>query len=183
MWSFWRNGQDYRLHRTHREPAGKGRTREKALILSVLMVVALSTVSPISSSFLKPLPLAAQSSAVSLEGLMSAPFPSGLTPSPAGGLVAWVQNDQGVRNIWMAGPPEYRGRQLTSYTRDDGQEIGGLTWTVDGSTLFFIRGEPPTGRGRSRIPLPIPPEWSGSSGGWAWPPAESRSGPGPEPPR
>jgi Tol biopolymer transport system component len=83
---------------------------------------------------------------------MSAPFPSGLTASPVGGLVAWVQNDQGVRNIWVAGPPEYRGWQLTSYTRDDGQEIGSLTWTVDGSTLYFIRGGAPNRQGE--IPNP-----------------------------
>jgi dipeptidyl aminopeptidase/acylaminoacyl peptidase len=152
MWSFWRSGQNHRSHRTRREPAGKGRTREKALILSVLLGVALSTVSPIPSSSFGPLPLAAQSSAVTLEGLMSAPFPSGLTASPAGGLVAWVQNDQGARNIWVAGPPEYRGRQLTSYTRDDGQEMGGLAWTVDGSTLYFIRGGAPNRQGE--IPNP-----------------------------
>jgi Tol biopolymer transport system component len=83
---------------------------------------------------------------------MSAPFPSGLTASPAGEWVAWVQNDRGVRNIWVAGPPEYRGRQLTSYTRDDGQEIGSLTWTMDGSTLYFIRGGAPNRQGE--IPNP-----------------------------
>ncbi len=92
------------------------------------------------------LPLAAQEPGapaipgVTLDALLGAPFPSGLTPAPTGGWVAWVQNDRGLRNIWIAGPPEYRGRPLTDYTRDDGQELGSLTWTQDGSMLYFIRG-------------------------------------------
>ncbi len=88
-------------------------------------------------------PLAAQTSPVTLEGLMSAPFPSGLAAAPTGGWVAWVQNDRGARNIWVAGPPEYRGSPVTAYTRDDGQEIGGLTWSPDGATLVYVRGGAP----------------------------------------
>jgi dipeptidyl aminopeptidase/acylaminoacyl peptidase len=77
---------------------------------------------------------------VTLEGLMSAPFPSALVAAPTGGHVAWVQNDRGARNIWVASPPEYRGRQLTAYVGDDGQELGSLTWAPDARTLLFVRG-------------------------------------------
>ncbi|MGH9803694.1 MAG: TolB family protein, partial [Candidatus Acidiferrales bacterium] len=75
-----------------------------------------------------------------LEQVMSAPFPSELTAAPAGGKVAWVLNARGVRNIWVAEPPDYRGRQLTSYTEDDGQEISDLKWTPDASAIIFVRG-------------------------------------------
>jgi dipeptidyl aminopeptidase/acylaminoacyl peptidase len=85
-------------------------------------------------------PLAAQQGAISIESLLSAPFPSGMSAAPAGGGVAWVQNDRGVRNVWIALPPEYQGRQITSFTGDDGQEIGGIEWTPDARTLFFVRG-------------------------------------------
>ena len=97
-------------------------------------------------------PHPARSQQVTLEGLLSASFPSGLTAAPASGWVAWVQNDRGARNIWVAGPPDYRGRQLTAYTRDDGQEIGSLTWTPDGTTLVYLRGGAPNRQGE--IPNP-----------------------------
>jgi dipeptidyl aminopeptidase/acylaminoacyl peptidase len=86
------------------------------------------------------IPAAASAQQVTIEGLLSAPFPTELTAAPAGGTVAWVHNAQGVRNLWVAAPPEYRGRQLTRYTVDDGQELGGVTWTPDGRTLLFVRG-------------------------------------------
>ncbi|MHB1191732.1 MAG: S9 family peptidase [Longimicrobiales bacterium] len=101
-------------------------------------------------------PLAAQAGPVTLEGLMSAPFPSGLTAAPSGGWLAWVQNDRGARNIWVAGPPEYRGRPITAYTRDDGQEIGSLTWSTDGATLVFVRGGTPNRQGEVPNPASDP---------------------------
>ena len=76
----------------------------------------------------------------SLEQIMSSPFPSELTAAPAGGSVAWVLNARGARNIWVAEPPDYRGRQLTSYTEDDGQEITELAWSPDGLAVVFVRG-------------------------------------------
>ena len=57
-----------------------------------------------------------------LEQVMSAPFPEALVAAPTGGAVAWVFNDRGARNIWVAAPPDYRGRAVTSYADDDGHE-------------------------------------------------------------
>ncbi len=71
---------------------------------------------------------------------MSAPFPSDLVASPIGGKVAWVLNSRGARNIWVAEPPEYRGRQLTSYAEDDGQDIGELRFTSDAQGIVYTRG-------------------------------------------
>ena len=65
---------------------------------------------------------------------MSAPYPASLTAAPSGGAVAWVLNDKGVRNIWVAAPPEYKGRRVSQYTQADGQEIGGIVWSKDAST-------------------------------------------------
>jgi dipeptidyl aminopeptidase/acylaminoacyl peptidase len=85
------------------------------------------------------LPLAAEP-AVTLEGLLSAPFPTELLASPTGAKLAWIQNAKGVRNVWVAEPPDYRGRQVTRYTADDGQSIGGLEWTPDARSLLYVRG-------------------------------------------
>jgi dipeptidyl aminopeptidase/acylaminoacyl peptidase len=75
-----------------------------------------------------------------LEQIMSAPFPSDLVAAPAGGKVAWVFDARGVRNIWVAGPPDYRGRAITAYTEDDGQEIAELAWTPDARAIVYTRG-------------------------------------------
>ena len=95
----------------------------------------------------------AQDGPFTLEQVMSAPFPSDLSAAPSGGAVAWVQNDRGVRNIWVAVPPEYQGRQLTNYTDDDGQALGSLTWTPDAQALVYVRGGAPNRQGE--IPNPV----------------------------
>lgn len=94
--------------------------------------------------------LAAQS--VTLEQLLGTPFPTGLTASADGRVVAWVQNARGVRNVWVAEAPAWRGRQLTSYTADDGQDIGSIVLSADGRSVFYVRGGPPNRRGE--IPNP-----------------------------
>ncbi|MGH2669020.1 MAG: hypothetical protein ACRDH5_07895, partial [bacterium] len=77
---------------------------------------------------------------VTLEGLLSAPFASELLASPSGGRLAWVQVARGARNVWVAEPPEYRGRALTRDAAADGQALGGLEWTPDGGSLVYVRG-------------------------------------------
>ena len=76
--------------------------RSRALSVAIAAVAATSVVAP---------PLAAQQRALSIESLLSAPFPSNMSAAPVGGGVAWVQNDRGVRNVWVALPPGYQGRQ------------------------------------------------------------------------
>ena len=75
-----------------------------------------------------------------LEQIMSAPFPTDLTAAPKGGAVAWVLNQKGARNLWAAEAPDYRGRKLTNYRDDDGQEIDQITWAPDGRSILFVRG-------------------------------------------
>jgi dipeptidyl aminopeptidase/acylaminoacyl peptidase len=75
-----------------------------------------------------------------LEQVMSAPFPSDLTAAPKGGAVAWVPDLHGARNVWVAEAPDYKGRQITNYHADDGQEIAQIVWTPDGRSIVFVRG-------------------------------------------
>ncbi|MDX1548579.1 MAG: prolyl oligopeptidase family serine peptidase [Rhodothermales bacterium] len=93
------------------------------------------------------LPAAAQDGPFTLDQVLSAPFPSGLTAAPGGEAVAWVQNDRGVRNLWVAAPPDYRARQLTAYTEDDGQALGSLAFTPDAAHLVYVRGGAPNRQG------------------------------------
>lgn len=75
-----------------------------------------------------------------LEQVMSAPFPSELSAAPAGGRFAWVFNNKGARNLWVAAPPDYAARQITNYPDDDGQEINQIAWTPEGNRIVYVRG-------------------------------------------
>jgi dipeptidyl aminopeptidase/acylaminoacyl peptidase len=76
-----------------------------------------------------------------LDEVMSAPFISELTAAPAGARVAWIANDRGRRNIWVAQLESHgSAQQITHYTEDDGQEISGLAWSADGEWLAYTRG-------------------------------------------
>ena len=89
-------------------------------------------------------PLSAQSGEFSLEQVMSAGFPSEMTAAPVGGAVAWVINERGVRNIWIARAPDYRGRQLTRYKNSNQNDLDRRhLWKVaasGGSPLQITKG-------------------------------------------
>jgi dipeptidyl aminopeptidase/acylaminoacyl peptidase len=78
----------------------------------------------------------------SLEQVLSSPFPSELIASPNRDKLAWVFYDKGRRNIWVAEAPDYRARQLTKYTEDDGQGITDLAFSPDGTRIAYARGGP-----------------------------------------
>jgi dipeptidyl aminopeptidase/acylaminoacyl peptidase len=80
---------------------------------------------------------------LSIAQIASAPFPYELTASPIDGAVAWIYNERGARNVWVAqrGPHGgYSARRLTPYTADDGNVIANLAWNGDGKALFYTRG-------------------------------------------
>src|SRR3982751_3452747 len=72
--------------------------------------------------------------------VMSAPFAAAPLAAPNGTKVAWLEDDEGKRNVWIAEAPDWTGRKITSFDRDDGQEIDELAWAPDGSYLLFARG-------------------------------------------
>jgi dipeptidyl aminopeptidase/acylaminoacyl peptidase len=99
-----------------------------------------------------------------LEQILSAPFPSDLTASPVGGRVAWVSDDRGVRNVWVAetGPDRsFHAHPLTTYAGDDGFDLGELSWDPEGSQIFYTRGGSLEGGGPVNImslPSGAPPQ-------------------------
>jgi dipeptidyl aminopeptidase/acylaminoacyl peptidase len=94
----------------------------------------------------------AHAQSFTIDQALSAPFPSDLTAAPAGDKIAWVFDARGVRNVWVAESPDFKARQLTHYTEDDGQEIGDLAWSGDGAAIAYTRGGEANGRGE--IPNP-----------------------------
>lgn len=90
---------------------------------------------------------------VTIDNLLNVPFPTNLTASADGKRIAWVFNDQGVRNVYVADAPEFAPKKITSYNQDDGQEISGVEFTRDNTKIMFIRGGAPNSA--SELPNPI----------------------------
>jgi dipeptidyl aminopeptidase/acylaminoacyl peptidase len=103
-----------------------------------------------------PLPQAVAQTTFTLEQILSAPFPSDLTASKNGDRVAWILNQEGRRNIWVAEAPEFHARQLSKYEMDDGQELSDLHFSADGNTLVYVRGEGKNSAGESPDPTSNP---------------------------
>lgn len=105
----------------------------------------------LSLLFTISLKLSAQKS-LTLEQMMSYAFPSNLVASQKSEKLAWVQNKEGVRNIWYAQGPQFRPRRLSNYTKDDGQAISELTFTHNEKAIIYVRGGAPNRNGE--IPNP-----------------------------
>lgn len=75
-----------------------------------------------------------------MDAIFSFHLPSGVVVSPDGDRIAWLGNQEGLRNVWGAEAPEWEPRRLTRYFDDDGQEMSALQFTPDGERLLYIRG-------------------------------------------
>lgn len=87
-----------------------------------------------------------------LEQALDYSFPENLTASPYGSRIAWTENHQGRRSIWVAEGPRFSGRALLDRQTDDGQAIGSLVFSHDGRYLAFVNGGGPNRSGE--IPNP-----------------------------
>jgi len=115
--------------------------------------------SALACGLLCPLMLASHASAqqpFTLEQVLSAPFPSDLTAARDVPRIAWVLDEQGKRNIYVAEGPDFKARRLTAYMEEDGQELSGLQFSADGETIVYTRGEGKNHAGQSPNPTSNP---------------------------
>lgn len=75
-----------------------------------------------------------------MEQLKGYPFPSDLTTAAAGSQIAWVFNERGARNVWVAAGPDFKPRRLTNYETDDGQELTSVSISRNGKYVVYVRG-------------------------------------------
>ncbi len=92
------------------------------------------------------------SASFTIEQVMSSPFPSELVAAQHSPRIAWVFNDKGARNVWIADGPNFAARQVTHFTGDDGTPIASLRITPDGRTVVFVRGSETNEAGRVAAP-------------------------------
>jgi len=103
-----------------------------------------------------PMNYALAQGSFTLEQVLSAPFPSNLIAAKTGNRIAWTLDQQGIRNIWVAEGPSFAARQLTKYSEQDGQELGSLRFSEDGSTIVYVCGEGKNAAGQSPNPTSNP---------------------------
>src|ERR1035438_9343056 len=89
---------------------------------------------------------------IKIEDLLSVPFPTDLKSSNDGKQIAWVFNNQGVRNLYIADAATLSTKALTKHTLDDGIEISDIAFTPAGNKILFVEGNPNNSRGEAANP-------------------------------
>jgi len=123
------------------------------------------TLLALSAVLFQPLHLQAQS--FTLEQVRDYPFPTDLVASPTGARIAWVFNEAGVRNVYVAEAPDWSARRLTSYPEDDGQEITQLAFSPDGGRVIYVRGGDHGSNWEAPPPVPTSSPIQPSVGIWS----------------
>ncbi|HXH99582.1 MAG TPA: prolyl oligopeptidase family serine peptidase [Sphingobacteriaceae bacterium] len=75
-----------------------------------------------------------------VDDVLGYPFPTELRSSARGSKIAWAFNERGKRNIYVAQGPAFTPVKLTTYEKDDGQEISSLSISADGNWIVYVRG-------------------------------------------
>src|SRR5262249_17199623 len=101
-------------------------------------------------------PCSSAQKSLTLEELLSAPFPEELTAAKKINRVAWTFNQQGKRNIWVAEGPSFTPRRLTSYLQDDGQPISDVRFSEEGNAIVYARTEGKNSAGQYPNPTSNP---------------------------
>ncbi len=95
-----------------------------------------------------------QARAFTINEILSYPYPLDLVSGADGRTIAWVLDERGVRNVFVATAPGFAPRMVTNYTSDDGQEITNLHVSQNGHYVVYVRG----GDHDSNWPAPVPPD-------------------------
>src|ERR1044071_10436169 len=78
-----------------------------------------------------------------VEQFLSPPFPLVFASAQKADRIAWVGYDRGKRNVYTAAAPNFTPVKLTTFDKDDGQDITAVEVSDDGSTILFLRGTHP----------------------------------------
>jgi dipeptidyl aminopeptidase/acylaminoacyl peptidase len=130
----------------HTTPIDPASSRGAALALLIALALAAS-------------PAQSQAEVVgpfSLEDALSYPYGYPAAAAADADRLAWKVFERGARNLWTAAAPGFEPIRLTAYTGDDGQNLGDLQLTPDGSILVYTRGNGPNRAGEHANPSSDP---------------------------
>jgi hypothetical protein len=116
--------------------------------LFVILVFVLATVSAVPA-FAQPRPF-------TLEQVLSYAFCYELVSARKADRIAWLENEEGRRNVYTAAAPDFRRVRLTSFMDDDGTDLSGLAISDDGAVVVFVRGHNPNRQGWIANPSHLP---------------------------
>jgi len=83
-----------------------------------------------------------------VEDVLSPAFPFGLVGAVRADRVAWIENEQGRRNVYTAAAPDFRPVRITSALADDAIDLTTVQISDDGAVVAFMRGHPANLRGQ-----------------------------------
>ena len=92
-------------------------------------------------AFLPAPPLQAQR--FSIEDVLSPGYPVELVAARDADRIAWIEYEEGRRNVYTAAGPDFEPVRLTRYEDDDGRDLSTLRISDDGSVVVFLRGHTP----------------------------------------
>lgn len=95
------------------------------------------------------------SESFSLDDVLALPVTGAPVVSRFGEHIAWIVEERGRRNVWVAAP-SVAARQLTQFDEDDGMLISSLSFNDDGTWLIFMRGGRVNNRGEVYNPRNLP---------------------------
>ena len=93
-----------------------------------------------AAALLVALPFALVAKPFTLEQVRSYAYPENLISAEKSRASPGRRTMPARRNVWVAEGKPLTARQVTSYTKDDGQELTSLAISADGSRIVYVRG-------------------------------------------
>ncbi|MGQ9577284.1 MAG: prolyl oligopeptidase family serine peptidase [Candidatus Aminicenantales bacterium] len=91
-----------------------------------------------------------------IEQALSYPFCYSLVTAKKADRIAWMEAQQGKRNLFTAASPDFKPQRLTNFPLDDGVDLSNPVISDDGSIIVFVRGHGPNREGWVANPAHYP---------------------------
>jgi dipeptidyl aminopeptidase/acylaminoacyl peptidase len=91
-----------------------------------------------------------------IEQILSYSFSYGLASAKKADRIAWLEFEQGKRNVYTAAAPDFKPVRLANFMDDDGTDLTSLLISDDGSAVVFVRGSDPNRAGWVANPSQFP---------------------------
>jgi len=91
-----------------------------------------------------------------LEQILSYSFSYDLVSAKKADRIAWLEFNQGTRNVYTAAAPDFKPVRLTNFMDDDGTDLTSLSISDDGAVIVFVRGHDPNRQGWVANPSQFP---------------------------